>query len=378
MAAKELPCLHCGDEIRPRTSEHVLQKGFGTNLTLPDDVCGDCNTRVFSPLDDRLVKFVRINLCWDHPDVRAERTILQEGLGLFLDEPSNTWVSVLIDRKDNLVIPPQVVFPGENRVRFVADGNRNADYKPLLNALREELREPSCLDIKVEIRGDLRPALQPALVRTGRRKFLLRAPSEESARELHAAIDSGQLLTDWQRQGTESGKTLNPEIQLRASWYFGDVARAIAKTAVNFACVALGPIVARDPLFDTVRQFILHSDGSDFARFVIFLFGDTVAGDAVAFPQSLARAGHHTLLFAIDDGVPIVMVVLYQRPFAVIRLSETPHPALFKPATVALGLFDYRSKTHRILKLRDNPSEFAKFIGPSFGWRTDETLLDDA
>ena len=86
MTEKAHPCLYCGLHRR-FTDEHVLQRGFKTNLVLKDRVCHVCNTEVFGPLDDKLVKFVRTYVYPDHPHVRPDRTLLHEGHQLWFSYP---------------------------------------------------------------------------------------------------------------------------------------------------------------------------------------------------------------------------------------------------------------------------------------------------
>src|SRR5690242_3471823 len=86
--------LFCGDSTRPRTDEHVLQQAFGTSLVLKDDVCGECNTSVFSPLDTKLVEHARRFGYWDHPDLPVKRTMLDGQLGVTFDAENQLWQSV--------------------------------------------------------------------------------------------------------------------------------------------------------------------------------------------------------------------------------------------------------------------------------------------
>lgn len=355
-----LPCLHCGDTENPRTDEHVLQKGFGTSLVLEDEVCGDCNTRKFSPLDTRLVEFVRTRVCWDHPDVKG-KTVLQEGLGLHLDPTTSTWLTVRVDRSLNVLVLPQLLFPGDNVVRFVGN-NDGRDGIPLIDVIRGELREPAALNVTVDIQADREPGLQPALVRTAKRTYLLRVPNQADGDHFQRLIASGRLLSDWQQTGVVARTTVNPEVNHGVVWRFGDVARAIAKTAVNFARVALGPDLVRNPMFDAVRDFVRASDGSDCSRFVDFLFGNQTPDERDDILQRITHADHHSLLFAAYDGIPMVLVVLYQRPFAGIRLTEVPNPELFSDSCLFLGLFNYRLGTHRLIRMLDEPTEFGRLV----------------
>jgi hypothetical protein len=52
------PCIYCG-ERKPFTAEHVVSAGIGgddPDWMLTDCVCGDCNTRVFSPLENKIFR----------------------------------------------------------------------------------------------------------------------------------------------------------------------------------------------------------------------------------------------------------------------------------------------------------------------------------
>jgi hypothetical protein len=159
-----LPCLYCGDTTQPRTIEHVLQAGFSANLTLSDDVCTVCNSKVFSPLDTCLINFVRTYLQWDRLDQSAERIVRQHGLGLLLDEASESWISVRFGWQLEPVIPPQVIFLGHDRVRFVGDRRKDLDYKERFAQIRRELTQPGKLSLKVQLWSARQPIVEPALI----------------------------------------------------------------------------------------------------------------------------------------------------------------------------------------------------------------------
>jgi hypothetical protein len=141
------------------------------------------------------------------------------------------------------------------------------------------------------------------------------------------------------------------------SFPFGDVERAVAKTALNFVCSVVGPTVARGSAFDAIRAFALSGVGGGFVHWV---FGQKVDPNFLKMAAQFTRSGHHTLVLTQLQHVPLLAMVLYERPFAFVRLTQQPARGALPADTVVVGLFDYKSKTHEIVKMADDPNEFGR------------------
>jgi hypothetical protein len=360
---KEFPldaCLYCRDATRPRTAEHVLQKGFGANLTLGGDVCADCNTRVFSPLDGDLLWLARSLLYWDHPDVARKRLII-EGPALMLDAEKGLWVTIRLDRNGKPIIFPQYVFQLNGTVAVFLDANQDAEWQKRTQQMQDELSNPSTLSVSRQIveqnLGDDVPSLQPAVVRTARNTYVIRAAVAKTADAIEAAIREGRSLTSGAltgpRYGEQSGGTAHKELVFRAT----NTERAVAKAALNFVCSVVGPLVARGEPFDAIRAF---AHGGAGAGFVHWVFGKNVDPKFLGMAAQFTRAGHHSFVLTQVQHVPLLAIVLYERPLAVVRMTPGPRRKALPPDTVVVGLFDYKAKTHEIVKMADDPLEFGK------------------
>ena len=364
MPSYKFPCLYCTDTSRLRTSEHVLQRGFGGNRTLPDDVCTTCNTDVFSPLDKELISFAHSLVYWDHPHVtsRPAFTRIVGGHGLMLDEVNELWMSVRVDTHGQPILFQQFIFREDGTFAVVLDANRDAQWQQRLDDMREELSRPEQLSVeRVILAGVGPPALQAAIVRSAPGKYFVRAADEAAAAKAETLLRSGAFGT-----GTTSGPAYGQQqatVQKTIAVDLGAAERALAKTALNFVCSVIGPEVARGPQFDELRAFALRSPYSaKRAGFVGWTYGDANPTATAAFKDMASRfteQGKHSLVLADVDGMPMVVVILYERPFAVVRLTRVPTAGALPADTVVAGVFDYANRTHEILRLAEDPLAFA-------------------
>jgi hypothetical protein len=118
MSVNEKTCLYC-PSTGGWTDEHILQKAFGTNLVLSEDVCGQCNSD-FSALDSKLSEFVRNFAYLGHPDVSPVVRLLNGKVGLKLDPATKLWHTVRVEN-DKPVVFPQLICAGPTRFQFVLD-----------------------------------------------------------------------------------------------------------------------------------------------------------------------------------------------------------------------------------------------------------------
>ncbi|MCA9580607.1 MAG: hypothetical protein KC416_02355 [Myxococcales bacterium] len=355
------PCIYCGTPGGKRTSEHVLQKAFSTNLTLPTEVCETCNTKVFSRMDGDLVDFVRGCVYWDHPAITQRRVMIQ-GQGLTLDPSSGLWISVQLDSHAVPTVSPQLIFLPDNHVTVVVDANKDADWKHRLSELQTDLSAPDQVSLKRQILdqspGDNLPAVQPALIRSARRKYLIRSTSEAAASQIENAVKSGRLFETWKLVSAGSPQKSNESVQKRIEYNFRHFERAMTKTAINFVCATFGVDIVASAPFSDARRFAHGNEGQG-SDFVTWLFG---ASNAASLDDGLSRysiPGHHTIVLAQPEGIPTAIVSLYERPFAIVHLSRSPSSP-FPPDTVIAGIFDYNAVTHEIMHMMADPMAFMR------------------
>ena len=65
---------------------------------------------------------------------------------------------------------------------------------------------------------------------------------------------------------------------------------------------------------------------------------------------------HRTLILASRDRIPTVILSLYERPFALIRLTEDTN--FMGEEEIYAGLIDYRSGSHQVLNYQNDPVSF--------------------
>lgn len=348
-----LPCLYCRSTTVKKTSEHALQRGFGANLTLTDDVCDECNTRTFSKLDGALVDFARNFVYWRHPDVTTQRTILQMGHTLWLDPASGVWINVRVAKDGKPIVLPQVVFVTPERVHIRFDATTDSDWMGRIGEFKAELAVPESLSLSrlVRTRADpSQPEVQPALIRSRRFCYLVRASSESEADALEARVRTGGLLSSLKVNAAHEKKSaVGVEIHNSNSFDLLPIHRALAKSALNLACAVYGPGIARESRFDPIRTFAL-SGGSFPDPFVRDLWGQAAAAEDLEASKPFVRAGNHTVVL-LPGLFPLALFVLYQRPFAAVRLVENPNHGDLPESSVVL--FNYSDRSHSVQTLRD-------------------------
>lgn len=354
-----VPCLYCRDTSRPKTSEHVVQKGFGGNLTLPNDVCDDCNTRVFAPLDKVLIDDVKDLMAWDSPALDGRLGLLKRGFPLELRD--GVWSGIRLGTDNQPTASPEVIFLSDTKVRISMDA-RVGDYRSMIKTIQAELADPSSLVIKPLIMPNTdpsKPEVQPALVRSAEKRYAIRASSEVVFKEYEARVLSGTLLQKLDETAEVESIRHQPKMEVALTFDLGTCGRALAKMALNFLAATVGPAVARDPAFDRVRNHVLSGAG-DHDRVVEWTFGAVQQDNAL---ERLTLDGHHTLTLVTDeDGRLLMLVTLYGRPIGVVLLAEVCPIDLEAPI---VGLFDHKARQHRVLRGAQDIHELVRLF-PGF------------
>ena len=355
MAESRKSCIYCLRVGGPWTDEHVLQKGFGTTGVLEDDVCGSCNAH-FSAFDSKLIEFVR-EFAYLADPVR----FISGKLGLMRDLESGAWLTVRVESGRPVVLP-QLVFLPAGTIHFAIDpgsvsGNLASAQKEMGKIL-SELERPAELKLARTLAGI--PESQPAIVRSRAFAYMLRSPTDRGIDALFSAIQNGTLTSAFsagQANPPFVGQSREP-VQVKITFDLGAIARALAKSALNFICKSLGPEVSRSAALNDLRNFVVNGS-STFDEFVTMLIGKE-AEQAQRQPGFLHKTGRHAMLLLGSVTPPLVFVSLYGWPFAVVRIvggaSAIPR------STLVAVLFDHGTGMHQEIDARRDPLAFARMF----------------
>lgn len=353
------PCLFCGDNTRHRTEEHIIQHGFkNSRWVLDTDVCCHCNTDIFSALDKKLIDFVHTYVYPNHPHISRNRTLLQAGHNIQFDQETRIWLSLQIDRNMKPVLFPQLVFVDKNRIDFYCNSNQN--YQKLLNNMKQELVQVDKLSLEKLVcqqPDQSLPTIQSAVIRTARMKYLLRASTNEEIQLLKSQIHNGQLMRQFGQESEPRRKTTQKSELLANSVLEPNlINRAIAKSAVNAVCSFLGSQRARNSVLDPIKSFILSDTQDEGERFIQHIWNINRNENTISQKENFTVPGYHTLILASRDRIPTVILSLYERPFALIRLTEDTN--FMGEEEIYAGLIDYRSGSHQVLNYQNDPVSF--------------------
>jgi HNH endonuclease len=329
------PCIYCRATDVPRNEEHVLQKAFGSSLTLQAEVCEPCNS-FFSRSDKDLFEHVEMFV------VGRPWKIL--GLGLHLDEEAGVRLTYRVGLRGpekGLLIPPPQLFRHPNgswQFRGPSVGG--------LDAMRTEVSAPTS---KVTERLDPpepgKPPSALAVVRTAPATFLVRGAVEAEVSDLARRLRStGLELTRNEGHTTWVPPAKPPPLDIKSQLPVGSVARSLAKVALNFLCSLFGTDVALQPEFDPLRSFARYDEGSfmDFVSLAILDEPQRKAANPFSDPER-----HALVLVQVPDGSMYrlgVQVVLHGKSVAIVRMSKTATP-LLPLGTWRVTYFDHVRKT---------------------------------
>ncbi|MBS9392438.1 MAG: hypothetical protein HEQ29_04560 [Dolichospermum sp. LBC05a] len=343
------PCLFCGDNTRPRTEEHIIQHGFkNSRWVLDTDVCCHCNTDIFSPLDKKLIDFVRTYVYPNHSDISRNRTLVQAGHSIRLNEKDGRWESIRIDSDGNSIAFPQIIFVDEKRIEFCCNGNEN--YQQLLDKIKQELVQVDKLSLKELVfqqADQSLPKIQSAVIRTARLKYVLRASTNEEVQLLKSQIETGQLLRQLGQESKPRTISQKSKVQVNLQLETNLINRAIAKSAVNSVCAFLGSQRARNSVFDPIKSFILGDTQEDGERFVQHIWNINRNESNISQKQNFSVPGYHTVILASKERILTVLLILYEHPFALIRLTEDTN--FMGEEEIYAALINYRSGSHQVL-----------------------------
>jgi len=356
------PCLFCGDNTRSQTEEHIIQRGFkNSRWVLETDVCCHCNTDIFSPLDKKLIDFVRTYVYPNHPDISRNRTLFQAGHQVVFEQKTGIWLSIRIETNNiKPMMFPQLVFVDKNRINFYCNSNQN--YQQLLEQIKQEIIQPDKLELKDLVFPEpdqSLPRIQPAVIRTAPMKYLLRASTKKEVQLLKSQIETDQVLRHFDKETEHLIGSSKSEIQVRNVVLEPNlINRAIAKSAVNSVCAFLGSQRARNSVLDPIKSFILGDTQEDGERFVQHIWDINRHENNISQKQNFAVPGYHTVILFSRVGIPTVLLNLYEHPFALISLTEDIN--FMNEEEIYAALIDYRSGSHQVLNGQNDLVSFYK------------------
>lgn len=338
MSTKDpVPCLYCGREDVPKTKEHVLQRTFKANLTLVDEVCGDCNS-AFSKLDGALKNLL------DALGVGRSATLLQQSLAV---EGSGLIVRIANDGRPRT--PPQIRVPDGSRSFQMSCDNQDMEPRALQEVMLEELRKPADLNLRTAV--DDRVS-EPTIVRSGSRKYKLVGPSIEGLQRVEERILGGLFKSAAPSKAPQEHGTIEqPRVTMSLRVDMGAILRAIAKIGVNALAYAR-PELARAPELAPVRDYVLKGGSDNFAQLL---------DRTKSTPMGLSvPAGQHAIMLSSTTAGLVALVWVHGRPLGSVRLSEGHEGSSMGPW---VAFFDPTERTSRIGDHERDPLWFVKLVG---------------
>ncbi|HMJ13642.1 MAG TPA: HNH endonuclease [Polyangiaceae bacterium] len=336
VTASELkPCLYCRDKARPKTAEHIMQRGLGGRACLHDEVCDECNSKTLSRVDGFLVRAVHDLYCRRHSDVTKSRNPLRGNHVVHRDERHSVWLSVRLDERMRLRIPDQLISRGGYDWHMSVGDDSTEDIATPVRRITDELRAVAVDNLSIVVVGDCEPPVEPALVRSGPGCFVVRAATREIAESLKQRVLERKIFSTEPRTTLEPQSTISdPLVHVRMHIEERAICRALAKIGLNVVCRVFGSEFARSADFDVVRDFILNGERD--SEGIVELVTESERLQHVT--RLMCPPNHHAVhIQPYPDGLYAV-VALYQQPIATIRLTwKTP-----ASPDAARVLFNYR------------------------------------
>jgi hypothetical protein len=287
--------------------------------------------------------------------------LFQAGHYVQFEQRTGIWLSIRIETNIKPIMFPQLVFVDKNRINFYCNSNQN--YQQLFEQIKQDLVQPDKLSLKDLVfsqEDKSLPPIQPAVIKTGGRgmNYVLRASSIEEVRLLKSQINSGELLRQFGKESEHLSGSLKSEIQANLVLKPNLINRAIAKSAVNAVCSFLGSQRARNSVLDPIKSFILGDTQEEGERFIQALWNININRNenTISQKQNFTVPGYHSLVLASRDRIPTVLLSLYERPFALVRLTEDTN--FMGEEEIYAALIDYRSGSHQILNCQNDPVSF--------------------
>ena len=356
---ENVTCIYCSS-LGPFTDEHVVPAGLGGDdrgWLLKDVVCAVCNTKVFSPLETKVMRSSPLAMArlflQSRSRGRGAKTAtpsIQAPVGYFADPDSGLLLEQELGHRGQSTIHPQVIVVPPNMIsvtgtdvasvnELVAELGALADVLTICEKTRDGLEvrfqlTPLKWDGHRYLAGTAsgeakaprdaiwlepleRPAtkpsglLTPRAFRRAKGPMVCRAGNVEDAARLLGFIrtNSDALVVP---AGTKTKVTETPGIHLRQNMDGVAYNRVLTKIAFNLCAHLFGADAVRAPAFDAARDYARLGTGrtkelpDDLAKQLADRYPRLphhhlmiVKGD----PPVTGRAGHLTVFMQFYGGL---------------------------------------------------------------------------
>lgn len=360
-------CIYCKESNSAKNAEHIVNEFLGARLTLEREVCAECNTGYFSRFDTSFKIFLTtLDPIRTHPAIGSTPTKFFEGKVSLHEVPNEKFWIALRHQKNGQLVPfyPQIALPPGDKVHFIG---RDTDNDALILSAIQELKRTQSLKLTSPrwLTEEGTPPEIPLLVRTFPKTYAIVAQTDEQCSAVKEQILTGQLGAKLEalRLGQSRSKSMQPTSGTITASY-ADPRRTIAKMAFNFACHVMGYDTIIRPEFDEMRRFIRYGEEPSSAGIEFFSPEERAH---VQTTKWIARRlcetrGHKIILFHQPGKGVFVVVFLYETPMACMYLA--PRGSLRDVAEcIYLGVFDYATRTEKILSLDRDRASLPEFLG---------------
>jgi hypothetical protein len=348
---KGLPCLFCGNADRPKSNEHVIQRSFGAEVRLRNEVCEDCNTRVFSAEDKRFVDIVKGLICYPQSGFPG-LPLIHGRLGLSFDAALGVWTATrLMSDGFGAAVPQIVQAPSGSWLSFASDlGEAERMFAELGSG-------SDALEIDIEVIPGRDPKHQLSLLRTAPRTFVVRGSDDASTADLVRQIRQGQFAPYAKGSAPHVRERRDP-IELEGEIPLGSIARSLAKNTVNFICEVYGSQAARHPALNKLKDVIMGRHPPLTGDLVTFRLHDKEP--PAPLDEAISGLARHAMMIlpVLHEEHVRVATWLYR---TYVGMVAVPMDVIPSDSRLALLLID-DEKRHQLLKMPDDLEWFAEFF----------------
>jgi hypothetical protein len=320
-----ITCIYCQKD-RPPSKEHVLQKGLGGNLTIPD-VCGECNNR-FSVIDqslaeESLVSLVRVGF--------AKTSGISTRLGgdHFRLNEAGYWEELKIVNGLQPVILPQIHLVGlepNGQAQFAVVASEYEDLQQFLVLVDRRVADGSILKTHVKI-GPSAHCTTARLVGHRRNEMYVRAETQEKGESFLRTVAGkwAGLRAQTSTSPPPQVRTVaRPKVHVTQQICPDENYRAIAKIAFNVLAAKRGAQFVLRPEFDPIREYI---QGANLVHQSPLPPGDVAVDTRFVRPLPMSEApliptGSHAIAIAYAAPTLAGLVTLYEKYSFVVQLAE--------------------------------------------------------
>ncbi|QRK08549.1 hypothetical protein JQX13_53145 [Archangium violaceum] len=261
-----ITCIYCR-QVREPTREHVLPRSLGGDFVQPI-LCGDCNSRRLSPLDQALAERSLVALSRIGFTPKAAFDVRLGGDHFVKDEATGLMIDVALTNEVRPVVMPQVHVAPDGSLARICILTADTDSLKRLDAfVMRQINAGRLSKMYVKL-GPSDAGPYARLVMHRENDGYLRAQTAEDAQQLVAVLQANwQAAYAQHASRVASGEAIaegqsipNPSVHVNMSYCPDDVNRAIAKIVLNVLAARVGSQFALAPEFDELRRYILGED----------------------------------------------------------------------------------------------------------------------